>query len=66
MCDLLERKVDQLGADTIASFEAARVPGSVFMDLTETDLKEIVGERKGILKLINSYKPSQVSVINSV
>ena len=35
----------------------------MFLDLTESDLRELVmplGERKALLKLINTYKPVEV------
>ena len=59
-----QRQKLDIGDDTILSFDKARISGSVFVELTEADLKEIVkplGDRKSIMKLIRSYQPTRVS-----
>ena len=66
ICNLLTSKIEHIGSDTVASFETGRVRGSVFLDLTETDLRELVkplGERKEIMKLVESYRPTRVSCL---
>ena len=70
--DIQEYSVDQLsdflkvkgiGEDILTTLRENRVAGGVFLDLTESDLRELVmplGERKALLKLINTYKPVEV------
>ena len=64
LCEFLSSELEHLAPDTVESFRSARIRGSVFLDLSEEDLRELVrplGDRKEIVKLINGYKRSQVS-----
>ncbi len=71
--DIQEYSVDQLsdflqdkgiGEDILSTLRENRVGGDVFLELTESDLRELVkplGEWKALQKLISSYKPVEAA-----
>ena len=62
LSDFLEGK--GISETVLSILRENRVVGDVFLDLTESDLREIVkplGERKALLKLINHYKPAEAA-----
>ena len=65
VCSFLAQRVKDLGEDTLSDFRQNRVSGKAFLELTEDDLREIIkplGERRLVKRLIDSYKPSAVSL----
>ena len=62
-------KVKGIGEDILSILRENRVGGETFLDLNESDLRELVkplGERKTLQKLIESYKPSSIAIVVSV
>ena len=60
----LER--DTVGSETIEAFRESRINGESFLELTDEELLEIIpvlGERKAVKRLIDSFNPRQQEVL---
>lgn len=60
LCSILSEKINVIEPATLETFKSEKITGSTFLDLSESDLKELVstlGERKAILWLIKEYQP---------
>ena len=67
LSDFLE--VKGIGEDILSILRENRVGGETFLDLNESDLRELIkplGERKVLMRLIDSYKPSPTAIVVSV
>ena len=61
VCELLSRKIEDIDKDTIRAFTSNKVNGKAFVMVTENDLKEVLGERKQMQKIVESLHPKPVS-----
>ena len=66
LCDwLFEQLENDVGGDCIQAMQENQVNGRAFVDLTESDLKELcplLGERKAIQRLVLKLQPQTVLV----
>ena len=61
LCDFLQQ-LNVLSVETVASLRINRISGAAFLELSNSDLREIVpplGDRKEIEKIIYSYVPKE-------
>lgn len=66
---LVDKLGEEIGGDTLDTFEEQKITGKAFLELDDNDLRELVpliGERKAVKRLIASFKPptTKVSVCN--
>ena len=66
---LIDELGEEVGGDTLDTFEEHRITGKAFLELDDNDLQQLaprIGEQKAVKRLIASLKPptTQVSVCN--
>ena len=63
LCDWLFKQLeDDVGGDCIQAIRENQVNGMAFVDLTESDLKELLGEQKAIQRIVNRLQPQTALV----